>query len=142
MKNLWHWIQKNVLYIAWIQALIGTMASLYYSEILKLAPCILCWYQRIFLYPMVIILAVGISRKDKNVPHYVLPMSIAGTIIAFYHYLLQLGIIPESLAPCAAGISCTTKTIEYLGFVTIPFLSFVAFVIITACMVIAKKVRD
>lgn len=142
MKNLWHWIQKNVLYIAWIQALIGTMASLYYSEILKLAPCILCWYQRIFLYPMVIILAVGISRKDKNVPHYILPMSIAGTIIAFYHYLLQLGIIPESLAPCAAGISCTTKTIEYLGFITIPFLSLVAFAIITICMMIAKKVRD
>ncbi len=138
MKN---WIKENILYLAWFQALISMLGSLFFSEIMKLPPCVLCWYQRILLYPLVAIIAVGIIRKDKGVPYYVLPLTIIGLFIATYHNLLYWKILPESYAPCAAGISCTTKLIEWFGFVTIPFLSFLSFAIITACMIISLKLN-
>lgn len=88
------------------------------------------------MYPLVIIIGVSILRKDRGLPAYVLPFSILGMGFSAYHYLLQQGIIAEALAPCQAGISCTTKQIEYFGFITIPFLSFLAFTLITVCMMI------
>lgn len=128
-----------VRYIAFAQASIATLGSLYFSELAGFPPCILCWYQRICMYPIVAILTVGILRKDKKVGLYVLPFSVIGMLIAFYHNLLYYNIIPESIAPCQAGISCTTKFIEWFGFVTIPFLSLAAFAIITVCMIISLK---
>jgi disulfide bond formation protein DsbB len=134
-------ISKNIVYIAWIQSLTATMGSLYYSEIRHFTPCILCWYQRILMYPLVLIIAVGILRKDKNLPYFVLPMSILGGIIAFYHILLQKGILPESIAPCTIGASCLTKFTGYFGFITIPVMSFSAFLVITICMLIILKME-
>lgn len=132
-------IQKYVLYIAWMQALVATLGSLYYSEIRHFAPCILCWYQRILMYPLVIVIAVGILRKDKKLYHYVLPMSILGWLIAFYHVLLQKGFLPEAVALCIIGASCTVKYTGYFGFITIPLLSLAAFTLITICMLIQRK---
>lgn len=129
-------MKKYLLYIAWIQSLLAMLGSLYFSEIRKFPPCILCWYQRIFMYPLTLIIAIGILRKDKNLPYYVLPLSIIGTVIAFYHNLLYFNIIPESLAPCVAGVSCTTKFIEFFGFITIPFLSLCAFLLIDTTMIL------
>ena len=132
-------LKKNLLQFALMISLTSTLGSLYFSEILKLPPCLLCWYQRIFMYPLVVIFAVGIWKKDKNIPYFALPLSIIGTIIAAYHNLLYYKIIPESLAPCTLGISCTTKQIEWLGFITIPFLSLVSFIAITLIMLLFKK---
>lgn len=132
------WIKKNILYLAWLQALVATLGSLYYSEIMHLTPCVLCWYQRILMYPLVLILGVGILTKDKKIYNYVLPLSVLGLIIAIYHVLLQFNIIPQSTAPCVAGVSCTTRYIAYFGFITIPFLSMTAFAIITAAMLIYR----
>lgn len=126
---------KLSLYFAWIISLLSIFGSLYFSEVLHLPPCTLCWYQRIFMYPLVVILAVGILRRDKNVPFYVLPLSVIGFLVASYHNLLYYGVIPESAAPCALGVSCTTRQIELFGFVTIPFLSLLSFAIITALMI-------
>jgi disulfide bond formation protein DsbB len=123
-------IKENLLQLALLQAVLATAGSLFFSEIMKLPPCILCWYQRICMYPLVIILAVGIWKKDKNIIYMVLPLSLIGTIIAIYHNLLYYKIIPESLTPCTQGISCTTKLIELFGFVTIPLLSLLAFLAI------------
>ncbi len=133
--------KKIFLYAAWAQALIATLGSLFFSEVLKYPPCVLCWYQRICMYPLVLILLTGILKKDKNLPDYVLPLSIIGLLISIYHNLLYYKLIPENMAPCVAGISCTTKFIEWFGFVTIPFLSLVAFLVITVCMVIYKKTK-
>jgi disulfide bond formation protein DsbB len=127
-------IKKYALYAAFIQALIATLGSLYFSEVRKFPPCVLCWYQRICMYPLVLILAVGIWRNDKKVTAYVLPLSIIGGLIAIYHNLLYYNILPEAAAPCRLGFSCTTKFIEYFGFITIPFLSLVAFIVITGLM--------
>ena len=132
-------VKKYLLYIAFGQALVAMLGSLYFSEILHFPPCVLCWYQRIFMYPIAFILAIGIMRRDKNVSYYVLPLAIIGFLISVFHNLLYYKILPESAAPCLLGVSCTTKFIEWLGFVTIPFLSTVGFAVIIACMVLYNK---
>lgn len=86
------------------------------------------------MYPLVVILAVGIFRRDKNVAYYALPLAIIGFVIAAYHNFLYWNILPESSTPCIQGVSCTVKYFEWFGFVTIPFLSFVAFGVIIACL--------
>ncbi len=132
-------IKQNILYISWAVAAISMAGSLFFSNILYFPPCVLCWYQRIAMYPLVLIIGVGIFKKDKLLPYYVLPLSIVGGLIALYHNLLYYHVLPNSVAPCEAGISCTTRFIQWSGFITIPFLSFCSFVIITICMVIYKK---
>jgi disulfide bond formation protein DsbB len=140
MAQLFRVIPRSFfLYAAWMQALIATLGSLYASEVAKITPCILCWYQRILMYPLVVILAVGIIKKDRFIHYYVLPLSITGLLFASYHYGLQRGIIPENIAPCTAGISCASRFVEWFGFVTIPFLSMLAFTIITFCLIIWSK---
>ncbi len=133
-------MSKNILYIAWVQSLIAMMGSLYFSEVMKLPPCVLCWYQRILMYPLTLLIAVGILRKDKGIYQYVLPLSITGLMISIYHNLLYYKIIPESIKPCTMGVSCTAKQIEWFGFITIPLLSLTAFAIITGVMLVYRKV--
>lgn len=132
-------IKKYILYIAFFQAFIATLTSLFFSEILRFPPCVLCWYQRICMYPLIVIFAVGILKKDKLVVFYAWPLIIAGWLIALYHNLLYYNILPEAAAPCIAGISCTTKFIEWFGFVTIPFLSLTGFTILGICMLIYQR---
>lgn len=126
-------------YVAWTQALLATSGSLYFSEIAGYLPCLLCWYQRIAMYPLVVILAVGILRRDAKVYQYALPLAIVGAVVAAYHVLLYYGVFPESEQTCRAGVSCTTEYIEWLGFITIPLLSLSAFLVVIACMVLLWK---
>lgn len=135
-------IKKYILYFAWVQALLAMIGSLYFSEIMKLPPCVLCWYQRIAMYPLVFIIPIGILTKDKKIHNYILPLGIAGLLVAIYHNLLYYKILPESVAPCTSGISCTTKYIELLGFITIPFLSLLSFVAVILCAFIFKKLNQ
>lgn len=128
-----------VTYVAFAQALVAMSGSLYFSEVAGYLPCLLCWYQRIALYPLVIILAVGILRKDSKIYQYVLPFTVVGGLIALYHVLLYYNVFPESAETCRAGVSCTTKYIEYFGFVTIPLLSLLGFAVITTCMIILMR---
>ncbi|MEK9176534.1 MAG: disulfide bond formation protein B [Patescibacteria group bacterium] len=132
-------LKENLAQLALLTATLATISSLFFSEVLKLSPCLLCWYQRICMYPLVLILAVCIWKKDKNLPYLVLPLSIIGTIIAIYHNLLYYKIIPENLAPCTLGISCTTRQIEWFGFVTIPLLSLLAFILIDILIIFYKR---
>lgn len=138
-------LRKNALYIAWTQALVATLASLYFSEVMHFPPCVLCWYQRIAMYPQVLLLGAGIVKRDKNVIVYSLPLAIIGFLISIYHNLLYYKILPEAAAPCTAGVSCTTKFFAWFGFITIPFLSLMAFTVIIVCLVLFvknKKVDD
>ena len=130
---------KTFSYVAWTQALLATLGSLFMSRFLHFPPCELCWYQRALMFPLVVVIAVGILRKDKNMPFYALPLSIGGLIVASYHNLLYYGLIPETISPCTIGASCTQKQLELFGFVTIPLLSFISFAIITFCMVLVLK---
>ncbi len=136
-------IRKNSLYLSLIIVILGVGGSIYTSAILNIEPCSLCWYQRIFLYPLAIIIPIGILRKDSNIYIYTLPLSIVGTIIALYHYLLYIKIIPEALAPCLVGrVSCTQELPQLFGFLNILQLSLLAFILITILLYLSKKYEN
>ncbi len=124
-------------HLAFAPALAAMLGSLYYSEIAGFIPCTLCWYQRILMYPLVLIILVGIIKRDEYLPDYVLPFSILGIFVAGYHYLIQLGVFSHPSA-CEAGIPCDMSWVNYLGFITIPFMALTAFIMITALMAAAK----
>lgn len=122
-----HWLP---VYVAWLVSLMATLGSLFFSEVMKLPPCVLCWYQRIELFPLVLILTVGILAKDNKLARYAGPFVLLGLLTALYHALLYYHVIPESISPCTQGASCTERQIEWFGFVSIPLLSLLAFSII------------
>ena len=129
----------TILFIGWLVASISTLGSLFFSRVMDFAPCVLCWYQRICLFPLVIILAAGLFPFDKSVVKYALPLAIAGWLVALYHSLLYSGIIPENIQPCSQGVSCTEEYINLLGFITIPMLSLLSFSTIIALLIILKR---
>ena len=116
-----------ILFLCWLLASVATLGSLFFSEVMDLAPCSLCWYQRIFLFPLVILFTVGLYPPDRNVGRYALPLVVGGWLVAGYQNLLVWGIVPETVSPCRLGVSCTEIDFELLGFVTIPLLSWLAF---------------
>lgn len=118
------------LFIAWVISLVATLGSLFFSEVMNYPPCVLCWYQRICIYPLVLVLGMGLLFDDKSVFKFTLPQVFVGWGIALYHNLLYYKWIPENLAPCKRGISCTSIHLEWLGFITIPLLSFIAFTLL------------
>jgi disulfide bond formation protein DsbB len=128
----------NILFLCWLVSSVSAMGSLFFSYVMEFAPCVLCWYQRIFLFPLVIILAVGLFPIDKSVVKYALPLAIAGWLTAAYHNLLYAGIVPESIQPCSQGVSCTEEYIDLFGFLSIPMLSLISFSTIIALLIILK----
>jgi disulfide bond formation protein DsbB len=129
----------NILFLCWLIVSVSAMGSLFFSYVMEFAPCVLCWYQRIFLFPLVIILAVGLFPFDKSVVQYALPLAIVGWLTAAYHNLLYAGIIPESIQPCSQGVSCTEEYIKLFGFLSIPVLSLLSFSTIIALLIILKR---
>ena len=129
----------TLLFLSWLLVSVSVTGSLFFSYVLEFEPCVLCWYQRICLFPLVIILATGLFPFDKSVVKYSLPLAIAGGLTALYHTLLYAGIIPESIQPCSKGVSCTEKYIELFGFISIPMLSFLAFATLISLLLILKK---
>lgn len=129
----------TTLFIAWFLAALATLGSLFFSEVMMFPPCILCWYQRICMYPLVVILLAGLFPFERKVVKFSLPLALIGWGIAVYHNLLYYKILPESAAPCVQGISCTTVQIQWLGFITIPFLSLMAFSLIILFLVITNR---
>jgi disulfide bond formation protein DsbB len=131
-------VRPYLAYLAWAQALVATLGSLFFSEVMGLTPCSLCWYQRILMYPLVVILAVGILVRDERVRLYALPLSVAGLAVAVYHNLLYYGVLPEGLTQCSLGVSCTDRQLELFGFLTIPLMSMTAFAVITLAMALYR----
>jgi len=122
------------IYLAWLVSLVSVLGSLFFSEVMKLPPCVLCWYQRIELYPLVLIFTVGIFERDQRMTRYAWPLVGLGLLTAIYHSLLYYHVIPEGISPCTQGASCTERQIEWFGFVSIPLLSLLAFLVIAACL--------
>jgi disulfide bond formation protein DsbB len=126
---------------AWGVALLATAGSLYFSESANYIPCTLCWYQRIAMYPMVLILGIAIFRRDIDVRIYAIPLAAVGAVISTYHWFLER--FPElDYGACSSGIPCTQKWFEEFGFVTLPFLAFVAFMLIIAFLLIPPLRRS
>ena len=133
-----------LLYGAWFVSLIATLGSLYFSEIKGFIPCELCWYQRIAMYPLVLILGIATFRNDAKVFIYVLPLSLLGGSISILHYLEQKVPGFGGIKPCVSGVPCSSEYINWFGFVTIPFLALIAFILISVAMVVlvVKNKKD
>lgn len=131
-------MNKSLL-LSWIAALIATLGSLYFSEVMHFIPCTLCWYQRIFMYPLAIMLGIAVYRNDLDIYKYVLPLSVIGMLVSGYHTLLQKLPFLQRFEMCTSGVPCSKDYINWLGFITIPILAFIAFTIITISMVIVAR---
>ncbi|MCM3638191.1 disulfide oxidoreductase [Sporosarcina luteola] len=134
--------QGFLLYIAWVVSLVAMFGSLYFSEIKGYIPCELCWYQRILMYPLTLILGIGTFQNDISVKKFVLPLSLIGGSISLMHYLEQKVPGFGGIKPCVSGVPCSAQYINWFGFVTIPFLALVAFVIIASCMIFIKSKKS
>ncbi|MFK3939373.1 disulfide oxidoreductase [Alkalihalobacillus sp. NPDC078783] len=133
---------ENLMLFAWGTSFIATLGSLFFSEIRHFEPCTLCWYQRILMYPLVIILLIGVIRKEASAAIYAAVLSGIGLCISIYHYTLQK--LPDTVGsgPGCGRVPCTGEYINWFGFVTIPFLAGTAFLIILMTSVtILKKSR-
>ncbi len=126
-------------FLAFLVSLVATLGSLFFSEIMNFIPCSLCWYQRIFMYPLVAIFLINILYPDDKVFKYAFPITFIGWLISFYHNLLMFKIIPEKLSPCVQGIPCSVDYLNWFGFITIPLLSFFSYTTILILMIVLKK---
>lgn len=129
---------ENLLFITWAISFIATSGSLYLSEIMKYEPCNLCWYQRISMYPLVILLGIAIIKKDYKISTYSLTISTVGFFISTYHYLIQKVPILSNITTCGR-VPCTGDYLNFYEFITIPFLCLIAFLIIIICSLLLIK---
>ena len=129
----------TLLFLGWLIACISTLGSLFFSYVMEFAPCILCWYQRICLFPLVLILARGLFPLDRHVIKYALPLAALGWLLAAYHNLLYAELIPADMQPCGRGISCTEEHIELFGFLSIPLLSLISFTTLVSILIILQR---
>jgi len=121
---------ENSLLFIWLTSLVATLGSLYFSEIRQYEPCELCWYQRILMYPILLMTTVAYIQKNARIAVTTAVFSCIGGIISLYHYGIQkLDFLSDS-APACGRVPCTGQYINILGFITIPFLAGVAFILI------------
>ncbi len=126
MKNPW-----TLLFMAWLVALAATAGALFIGEVMLRVPCQLCWYQRILMFPLALILGMACFSEDRRGAVYALPLALGGAAMAGYHTLLVAGLIPKAWLPCSAGVSCADQPLDILNGLQIPWLSLIAFVAIS-----------
>lgn len=131
--------RETLLFVSWAASVLAMFGSLYFSEIRQYEPCTLCWYQRILMYPMVVILGIAIAKKDYRISIYSMVLSAIGGCISLYHYSIQkISFLADHAASCGR-VPCTGQYINWLGFITIPFLALIAFIIIFICSYLLWK---
>lgn len=135
-------MRRNALNLAWLVAVVATLGSLYFSEVKGFIPCEMCWYQRILMYPLSVILGIAAFHGEHSVRKYALPLSILGIFVSAFHYMEQK--IPgfAAIKPCAQGVPCDIAYINWLGFMTIPFLALIGFILITALLLMARPAEQ
>ena len=137
IKKLIQFLSSNSLSFAFLVSVVVTLGSLFLSEVAHFIPCKLCWFQRIFMYPQVLLLGIATFKNDFGVRKYIIALSIIGAAIAIYHYLLQMSPIP---LPCTDEVAnCAAKQFAQFGYITIPMMSLTAFLLIIFFMLISKK---
>jgi len=134
LERPWLWV-----FVAWLVAAVASLGALFMSEVMGHAPCVLCWWQRVAMMPLVLLLALGLFPFDARVLRYTQPLALVGLLVAAFHVLLTLGVIPEALEPCRQGIPCKTIQVQWFGFVTIPLLSLLAFAFINGLLWAARR---
>ncbi len=125
---------------AWLVAMMATSGSLYFSDVVGFVPCLLCWYQRIAMYPIVLVLGVGLAKRDPTAWRFALPLALVGLVISLYHVFVQYQ--PElEIIECGTGVSCTSRYMLVFGFVSIPVMAVAAFLLITALLITVRTVQ-
>jgi len=130
-------VGEQAIWLAWLMAVVATLGSLYFSEVAHYEPCKFCWYQRIGMYPLALILGIAAFRKDRGVHRYAIPMAAIGGTISIYHYLIQH--FPDlSSGSCSATAPCTAAWVWKFDFVSIPFMALACFGAIAALLLISR----
>ena len=124
------------MWFAWTVAAVSLLGSIYFSEVANFVPCNLCWYQRITMYPLAIILAIAAARNDVAVRRYVFPLAGIGIFFSLYHHFLQLYPSIET-GVCGTDVSCVTRDIWEFGFVSFPLMALAGFLLVIALLVVA-----
>ena len=135
-------VSKHAVLISLKIVAIATIGSIFYSSFLGYEPCLLCWWQRIFLFPQVIILAVAYYKKTKDALIYTLPLSIIGGMFAIYHTYIQYG--GSEIIPCGTDInsvSCAVRYVFEFGYITIPLMSLTIFTLLIVIAIISKRTK-
>ena len=131
------------LYLAWLVALAATLGAILLGEVLGRTPCTLCWYQRIAMFPLALVLGVACLADDRRVGRYALPLALAGATVALYHTLLYTGVVTAPIIPCSqSGPSCTDRASQAVAGVPLPMLSLACFAAITVLLVLAYRTRS
>ncbi len=121
-------------------SVLGTLLTLYYSDVLGFEPCPLCWWQRAFLYPQVILFALALWKRDARIAAYSIALSIAGAGVALYQHALQ--ILPAGSLPCPAeGASCAQRIVFEFGYITLPLMAATLFGLLIILMLFVRS-RD
>lgn len=128
-----------LLLCAWLLALVSTISVIFVGEVMGQLPCVLCWFQRAFMFPLVLVLGVACCLSDMGVWRYALPLAVMGWLIALYHNLLYFGLIPESLKPCGAGPSCSGADMTIFSSVPLPLLSLGVFSVLIILLVLIHR---
>ncbi len=126
-----------LVFAAWLLAAGSTLGALFFGEIVGVPTCVLCWYQRIFMFPLALLLPIGLFPFDRKVVRYALPLAAIGGLIALYHVLLVAGVVPETMQPCTQGVPCKEQVIVWFGFITIPLMAAIAFAAIVILLWVA-----
>jgi len=130
---------ENLLLLIWAQAFIALAGSLFYSEVLGYAPCELCWVQRIFMYPLVVIYGVAIFKKKISIALPGLILSGIGMLVSIYHYMVQKLPALQGSGDACGLVPCNFQYVNYFGFITIPFLAGTAFIILFSLHLLLLK---
>ena len=124
--------------IAFVVALVATLGSLYYSEIAHYTPCRLCWYQRICMYPLAVVLLVGLVRRDRGGRAYAWPFVIVGVLVSTYHWLVERVHFFERTSACSDAAPCSVPWFQTLGFVTLAFMAGSAFLVVGVLLLVER----
>jgi disulfide bond formation protein DsbB len=130
LRKLFKLMVDQSTFFAWLIALTATVGSLFYSEIAGYTPCKLCWWQRIFMYPLILLFALSLHKKDRSILPYALLLSIVGGVIAAYHYAMQRGFLPSLVCSISGAADCSREYVLQFDYVTIPLMSLTAFALI------------
>jgi disulfide bond formation protein DsbB len=134
-------VSDAALWIAFLVAGIAMAGSLYYSEVADFVPCRLCWFQRIAMYPLAVILLVAAIRRDRSVQWYAVPIATAGACVSLYHYLIEWQPDLEVGNACSAtGVSCSTIWFREFGFVTLAFMALCGFLAVIVLTLVGARV--
>ena len=138
-KNVFlDYIAKHFLVFSFLLALFASVFPLVYSEIINFSPCVLCWWQRVFMFPLVFIFGIAFWIKDRKVIIYTLPLIVIGFLISVYqNFFYYFG--ENSTLPCdASGVSCYQRLVsEFGGYISIPMLAVTAFFALLTLLTVA-----